>query len=40
MSVKTVSLEGTASKKGEELVESVSKAEIEIRSIVESWKAA
>lgn len=39
LSVQTVSLEGTAAKKGEELVESVSKAEIEIREIVEGWKA-
>ena len=40
MAVQTVSLEGTAAKKGEALVESVSKAEIEIREIVEGWKAA
>lgn len=38
MAVQTVALEGTASKKGEELVESVAQAENGIRDIVQGWK--
>lgn len=40
MAVQTVSLEGTAAKKGEDLVASVAQAETEIRAVIEGWKAA